>query len=51
MPDSNYISVCCEYTGHKPIPWEYTIPDEYHQECLIKWKHYMKEMIDAGNIS
>jgi len=46
VPDSNYINVCCEYTGNKPIPWEYAISDEYYQECLIKWKHHMKEIDD-----
>lgn len=49
VPDTNYINVCCEYTGHKPIPWEYAISDEYHQECVIKWKYYMKEADNEPN--
>lgn len=37
-PDKGYVNVCCEYTGYKPIPWEYAISDEYFQECCSKWR-------------
>jgi len=42
-PDPNYISTCCEYTGYKPITWEFATSDEYRQECYTKWLQY-KEM-------
>lgn len=35
--DRRYINVSCEYTGYKPISWEYAISDEYYQECKGKW--------------
>lgn len=39
-PDDRYINVCLEYTGYKPILWDYAMSDEYHQECVNKWKEY-----------
>lgn len=32
-PDRNYINVCADYTGFKPITRAYALSDEYYEEC------------------
>lgn len=43
QPDPRYINVCCEYTGHKPITWEYAISDQYWEACTLKWEQYKQQ--------
>jgi calcineurin-like phosphoesterase family protein len=40
-PDRRYKQVCAEYTGYKPITWEYMMSDEYYQECCKLHKEYV----------
>lgn len=40
LPDPRYINVCQEYTGVKPLTWEFVHSQEYQEECFLKWKDY-----------
>ena len=40
--DREYTNCCVEYTGYKPITFEYATSEEYQQECKKKYLEYSK---------
>lgn len=41
VEDDRFRNVSAEYTGFKPVPWEFALSDEYYQECLKRHTEYM----------
>ena len=40
--DTRYINTCVEYTGYRPLNWEYVVSDEYQQQCKMRFDWFKK---------